>query len=142
MIKEKSCGAVIYKKVNGELLFLVEFMSLGHVSLAKGHMEKDETEEQTALREIKEETSLDVLLDTSFRKVITYSPYEGIIKDVVFFVAETKDDRKPLDEHDQEVNDLKYFTFDKAYSLLTHATDKEVLKEAYFYILKKENKNG
>ena len=40
----------------------------------KGHVEKKETEEETALREIKEETGLKVALDTAFRKMVTYLP--------------------------------------------------------------------
>ena len=57
---EKSCGAVIYTVQNGTRFYLVEQMQKGHVSLCKGHVEKDETELQTAEREIREETDLDV----------------------------------------------------------------------------------
>ena len=71
---EKSCGAVVYKAVSDVTLFLIEHMALGHTSLPKGHMEEGETEEETAVREIKEETNLDVVLDTRFRHTISYSP--------------------------------------------------------------------
>ena len=57
---EKSCGAVVYKIRYGRVYFLVEHMKLGHISIPKGHMEGDETEEETAVREIREETSLEV----------------------------------------------------------------------------------
>ncbi len=62
-------------------------MTHGHISLPKGHVEANETEEETALREIKEEPNLDVELDTGFRHVVSYAPYEGCVKDVVFFAA-------------------------------------------------------
>ena len=88
MIKEKSCGAVIFKIIDNQIYFLVEHMKKGHYALTKGHVENNETEVQTAIREIKEETNLDVIIDTNFREVITYSPYEGCIKDVVFFIAQ------------------------------------------------------
>ena len=51
---EKSCGAVIYTVQNGTRFYLVEQMQKGHVSLCKGHVEKDETELQTAEREIRD----------------------------------------------------------------------------------------
>lgn len=50
-------------------------------------MEEGETEEETARREIKEETGLDVLLDTGFRETVTYSPKRNTKKTVVYFVA-------------------------------------------------------
>ncbi len=145
-IKEKSCGAVIYKvnKNDKSLSFLVLHMNLGHYSLCKGHVEKkDKNEEDTARREIKEETSLDVNIDTNFREVITYSPKEGTIKDVIFFVAEDISNIDPKDKHDDEVNKIYYLPFNEAYNLLTYHSDKEVLKNAYEYIiskLKQDNK--
>lgn len=138
LIKEKSCGAVIYKldKNTNKLVFLILHMNLGHYSLCKGHVEKeDKNEEDTARREIKEETSLDVLLDTNFKEVITYSPKEGVIKDVVFFVAEDISNINPKDNHDNEVNNIYYLPFIEAYNLLTYPSDKKVLKKAYEYII-------
>ena len=41
-------------------------------------VEGEETEEETAIREIREETNLEVRLDTVFRHDIWYSPNEGI----------------------------------------------------------------
>lgn len=85
---EKSCGAIVYKKENNELKFLLTHQSNGHFSFPKGHMEENETEQQTALREIKEETNIDVKLDTNFRKSITYFlESKGVMKEAVYFVA-------------------------------------------------------
>ena len=90
MKKEKSCGAVVYKIINKQLKILILKMQRGHYSMPKGHVEGNETEEETALREIKEETNLDVNIDTNFRRISTYSPYEGVLKDVIYFVAEAQ----------------------------------------------------
>ncbi len=132
MIKEKSCGAVVYKYENGELLFLIEKMKAGHVSIPKGHVENDETEEQTAAREIKEETNLEVELDTNFRKTITFSPYEGCTKDVVFFVAKAK--TFELINQECEVSGLLWANERDALEMITHDSDKGVLKAAAEYI--------
>ncbi len=54
--KEVSAGGVVYKRVDGELVVQLIQDRFGHVTLAKGKMEDGETIEQTALREIEEET--------------------------------------------------------------------------------------
>lgn len=132
MKKEKSCGAIVIKKdADGYKTLLIKH-NKGHWSFPKGHVEKNETEEQTALREIKEETNLDVSLDTRFRRVSTYSPYEGAVKDVVFFIAEAKSgDIRPQIE---EVSTCKWLDFDKAENLITFENDKNIFREAKDFI--------
>ena len=107
MIKEKSCGAVIYKIIDNQVYFLVEKMQRGHYALTKGHVENNETEVETATREIKEETNLDLIIDTNFREVISYSPYEGCIKDVVYFIAKAISD--DVKNQECEVNCIYFF---------------------------------
>ena len=72
MKKEKSCGAVVFRREKDGLVFLVETMTLGHISLPKGHVEDGETEEETARREIREETGKS--LDELFREVFKCLP--------------------------------------------------------------------
>ena len=70
---EKSCGAIVYRKHHGNTeILLVRHIKSGYWSFPKGHVEEGETEEETARREIKEETGLDVLLDTGFRETVTF----------------------------------------------------------------------
>ena len=133
MIYEKSCGAAVYVFHNGLPFFLVEYMTLGHVSIPKGHMEEGETEEETALREIREETSLEVRLDTVFRHEVTYSPREGVEKTVVFFVAEATNTacEKPQEE---EVRRIDWLFAEQAIPAMTYETDREVLRHATAYL--------
>ena len=57
---EKSCGAIVYRKTQNQIdLLLIKNRYGGHWSFPKGHVEGAETEMQTALREVKEETGLD-----------------------------------------------------------------------------------
>ena len=137
MKQEKSCGAVVYMVQNERLLFLIEHMKLGHVSLPKGHVEGNETEEETAIREIREETNLEVRLDTVFRHEVSYSPYEGVQKQVVFFAAEAL----TLDWKNQEceVSSLEWKPFEQAYGAMTYDTDKEVLFHALAYLSTKHS---
>ena len=132
---EKSCGAVVYKAVSDVTLFLIEHMALGHTSMPKGHMEKGETEEETAIREIKEETNLDVVLDTRFRHTISYSPYPGIEKTVVFFAAEAASDS--LVNQECEVSALEWMPYEQACLAMTYDEDKETLAAAMKYLEEK-----
>ena len=132
MEKEKSCGAVLYKIVDGIRYYLIEKMQLGHYSLVKGHVEGNETEVETALREIKEETYLDVKLDTGFREINTYSPKLGTIKDVVYFIATPTSEKIILQEH--EIKEALWLNYDDALKTITNDSDKEILKKAYAYL--------
>ena len=66
---EKSCGAIIYRIKDDNLEFLtISHRSDGHWGFPKGHVEKGESEEETAIREIYEETGLQVNLIDGFRE--------------------------------------------------------------------------
>ena len=132
MIQEKSCGAAIYAVRDGQVLWLVEHMQKGHVSLCKGHVEAGETEHDTAAREIREETGLAVTFHDGFRETISYSPTPGVMKEVVFFLAEAAGtDTVPQPE---EVNSIGFLPFDEALAALTYPDDKRVLTAARDYL--------
>ena len=134
--EEKSCGAVIWRKEENGHSFLLAQHGARHWSFPKGHVEGKETEVETAAREILEETGLTVEIDTSFREVVTYYPKPGIIKDVVFFIATPTGGTQHAQE--EEIRQLRWFSFEDAYPLVTFATDVEVLQAAEDYILRKE----
>ena len=135
MKQEYSYGAVVYRVDHGEIQILLEFMNQGHISLPKGHIEAGETPEGCAKREIKEETDLDCAIDTSFSHTISYSPVRGVKKDVTFFLA------TPLSNHIkpqiEEVTKIVWVSYYRALDLLTHRSDKEVLRDAIKHIEEK-----
>lgn len=132
MKREKSCGAVVYSIRSGEIYILTEHMALGHTSIPKGHVEPGETEEQTALREIAEETALRVRLDTGFRRTVTYSPAPGILKDVVFFAAEALPGEIVAQEC--EVRSAEFLPEREAIAAMTFDSDRETVAAACDYI--------
>ena len=67
----------------------------GFIGFPKGHTEKDETEIETAIREIKEETNIMVELDETKRYTISYSPKEKVDKEVVYFIGKVENDTNP-----------------------------------------------
>lgn len=131
-LEEKSCGAVIWKPEGDGHIYLLAQHGTHHWSFPKGHVEGQETELETAAREIQEETGLTVEIDSNFREVVTYYPKPGVIKDVVFFLATPTGGTEHAQE--SEINQLKWYTFEDAYPLVTFATDVEVLQAAEDYI--------
>ena len=128
LIKEKSCGAVIFRWKNGVPVYLVLHSTQRHWTLCKGHVEGNETEHETATREIMEETGLSVTFEDGFREMITYSPHPGVTKDVIFFLAEAKNG--PITCQKGEVLEAGFYPLKAALNRLTHISDREVLDKA------------
>ena len=84
----KSCGFVAYKKVGDEVYYLIIKGINRDIGFPKGHMEAGETEEQTALRELMEETGLTATLDTDRFASIEYPISGGARKQVIFYLGE------------------------------------------------------
>ena len=137
MKKEKSCGAIILRENNKEIETLLLKHNAGHWAFAKGRVEGNETEEETARREIKEETNLEVDIDTNFRTSVVYSPMEGVEKEVVYFLAYKKDgEEKPQLE---EISKIKWENLNNAINQVTFENDKEIIRKVQQYL---ENKKG
>lgn len=122
---EKSCGAIV---IQGEKILIIQ-QAAGHWGFPKGHVEDGETEVETAIREIKEETNLDVEIDESHRYVEHYSPKEGVEKDVVLFVAKMIGGE--IKAQEEEVQKIKWLSYEEAIQTITYDNSRSVLKEAW-----------
>ncbi len=122
MKQEKSCGCIV---INDDNEILLIHHNKGHWDFPKGHVEEGETEVQTAIREVKEETNIDVEVDQKYRYVTKYSPKEDVIKEVVYFLAKniTNNQTPQL----EEVSEVKWFTFEEAVEMITYDTSRELL---------------
>lgn len=124
MKKEKSCGCIVLNEKKEILLIL---HNPGHWGLPKGHVEDGETEEQTAIREVKEETNIDVEVNTNYRYSMVYSPKEDVEKEVILFIAKNiSNSCKPQLE---EVQDIKWLDIDNAIETITYDNSKELLRK-------------
>ena len=123
MIFEKSCGAIV---INDDKVLLVKH-NAGHIGFPKGHVEDGETEEETAIREVKEETGIDIEMDTNYRYMTTYSPKEGVSKDVIFFLGKLiGGEMKP---QIKEVNEVLFIPLDQAVDVIQFDDMKEIFKK-------------
>ncbi|HLD49151.1 MAG TPA: NUDIX domain-containing protein, partial [archaeon] len=106
----------------------------------KGHVEKGESEEETLLREAKEEAGLmDLKIIDGFKEKIKYffkADGKLISKEVVFYLAETKTEEIVLSH---EHKDFRWLSFEKARDLVTFKNAKELLKKADAFLKKKKS---
>jgi len=132
MEKEKSCGAVIVKEDAERLYALVIRQNQGHWCFPKGHVEKGETEKETASREIEEETGLHVKYVDGFRETTAYSPKPGVMKEVVYFLAEPDGGEEKVQV--EEVSEMKWVSIIDAMALVTYENDAALLRKAVRFV--------
>ncbi len=133
MKREKSCGGIIYNEDNEFLI--IQNRGGKHWDFPKGHAEKGETEEETAKREILEETNLNVDFVKGFKEKIEYTiPNKKVRKEVVFFLARTKN--KEVQIQKEEILNYKWLNYEEALKRLTHDNAKELLEKARSYLNK------
>ncbi len=146
MPKETSAGAVIFRKDNNKIYYLLLHYETGHWDFSKGHIEKGESEEETVMREVKEETGIeDIKIVEGFKEWIKYtfrraynleerekSKAEWVFKIVDFYLAETKTKKVKISfEH----IGYKWLAYDEALEQLTFKKAKEILKKAQHYLI-------
>lgn len=125
--QEISAGAVLFSP-RGKVL--VEHMGFGHYSIPKGHVEAIDSDlVETAKREIKEELGLDAEILSSHRTSIFYSPKDGAVKEVVFFLGQAKEGELTLQK--EEVQDAYWLDPQDAYRTLSFNSDRKVLETLY-----------
>ena len=132
-----SAGIVTYFMKNNQPLYLLLHHTAGHWDFPKGTMEPGETKEETAIRELFEETGLSVDLDTRFEATSHYSfahrEHGEIPKTVSYFVGKA-DTQDVMLSH--EHTDYVWLPYDQAWEKITHDRSKKILEEAQRYISK------
>ena len=115
-------------------------MLKGHSSLCKGHVEGEETELETAAREIMEETGLEVRFFEGFRECIRYSPFPGSVKTVVFFAAQAA--KMETTAQPDEVKEILWLPEIDALRALTYDSDREILRKAAAFFRQQDRQKG
>ena len=149
MPKEKSAGAVVFRKEDSKAYYLLLHYEAGHWGFPKGHIEEKEEEKETVKREVAEETGIkDIKIINGFKEYVKYffrksynlkksekkeAPW--VFKIVTFYLAETKTEEVKISfEH---VN-YKWLSYEQAIKKLTFKTAKEILKKANDFLVKYE----
>ena len=126
MTQEKSCGAVVFTRINGEIRYVLAQAAGGHFGFPKGHVEAGETEAETALREIFEEVHLRPTLLDGFRETSEYYiPAVDVQKQVVFFLGEYSG--QEIRPQPEELQSAPLVTYEEAMQLLQHQENRRIL---------------
>jgi len=130
---ERSCGAVVFCRGSRDLRYLlIKNRRSSNWGFPKGHVENNETPEQTARREIFEETGLRVRLLPGFSCHTEYVIRGSIEKSVTIFLAEAPDARTQIQE--EEIADYIWATYHKALYTLKFENDRNTLRKAHAYL--------
>lgn len=131
---ERSCGAVIYREINGQIRFLlIKNRRSSNWGFPKGHMEDGETKEDTAKREVLEETGIHINIIPGYSSKSEYSIQGRIEKSVTIFIGQTSDTQTKIQK--EEIEDYIWLTFSDAYESLKFENDRSILKSAKDYLV-------
>ncbi len=127
MIKEYSVGAVVY---NADQFLILKY-GLGHWGLVKGHKEQGETDGETILRELKEETGItNAKIIKGFNERFNYQyKFKGnsFFKTVRCFLIKTNMKEIKLS---YEHTDYIWLPYDKAIKKATFEGPKTMIEKA------------
>ncbi len=130
---ETSCGAVVFRKEENEIQYLlIRNKRSAHWGFPKGHVELGETKEETAIREVLEETGLNIQIVPGFVKKSEYTIQGRIEKSVSIFLAQTTETEYKLQE--EEIEECGWFCYNDALKTLNYDNDKYILNEAKKHI--------
>ena len=129
-MEERSAGAVVYRDAGGRRMYLL-LQNAGRWDFPKGGVEKGESEVQTVIREVEEETGLqDIELFPGFRKVIEYfyrRDGKNIHKQVVYLLASTAEEKVKISFEHQGYG---WFNYQEAMERASYNNSKRTLAEA------------
>ena len=131
MRNETSYGIIPLKRDNHLWLFLIVQPHYGWWGFPKGHPEVGESTQETAERELSEETGLKV--ERYFQSPLLEEKYsfwwkgERIHKTVIYWMAEVKGE---LSLQAEEIMQALWLPFDEAYAKLTYPEGKNVCLQA------------
>lgn len=135
MTCEKSCGAVVFTTTEKQIKYLLVQSLEGVYGFPKGHMERGETEERTALREVFEETHIQISLVDGFRTTTEYvlPNKENTKKQVVYFLGEYQN--QEIIYQKEELISACLTTYDEAIEMIRFDDSKRILNEANNFLL-------
>lgn len=136
---EKLVGAVVYTKRDNEILLALVHDVFGFWTLSKGHVEENETVEDAAKRELKEEIGVNIEIEKELgsNEYIASDPEKGKIKkQVVYYLALTKDQELKLKETGG-LDNVKWFKLLDLVDLKMYDDMRPIITKAVKMLIKK-----
>lgn len=132
--REVSAGGVVYRRRRGrvQVLLAARRTRRGDLvwGLPKGEVEPEETPEQAALREVREETGISATIEAPLGDIRYVYVWDGVRvrKRVHFFLMRARGGR--LADHDEEMEDVRWFPLERAVAAAAYKGEREVLERA------------
>lgn len=128
MNKVTSAGGIVISNNPNKQILLTIYTHIKGLGFPKGHVEKSETYEQAAIREVTEETGLTELKILKklgvYTKVATERDGTPVLKDIHMYLMSSD---KP-DYHQEAEEQYDWFDVEDAINQMAVAEDKEFLK--------------
>lgn len=137
-MKEISSGCVVYKREGDDIYLLMILDRFGYWTFPKGKVEDGESLEETAIREVEEETGLRVKIERYIRETnytYTNENRESIEKTVYWYLASATSGE--LNPRYGEIRKAKWVQIDFAIELCGYSSDKETIREIYDLLVKR-----
>jgi 8-oxo-dGTP pyrophosphatase MutT (NUDIX family) len=130
VIRESSAGGLVVRNMRGRPHLAVVRVRDEILALPKGHPEKGESSQDTALREVREETGLDATPVEKLGDVRYWYARDGdrVLKIVSFFLFRYRSGR--LADHDHEVEEALWIPLEEAAERLAYRSEKEIARTA------------
>jgi 8-oxo-dGTP pyrophosphatase MutT (NUDIX family) len=132
--REVSAGGVVYRDGDDgiEICLAARRTRRGDLvwGLPKGAVEPEETPEDAAVREVREESGLDAEIEDDLGTIRYFYVWEGvrIRKQVRFFLMRATGG--DIAEHDEEMEDVRWFGLRRAVKRAAYRGEREVLERA------------
>lgn len=122
-------GGVIYRNINKKEIIICHRSKTNLFALPKGKSERDESLENTALREVLEETGLECKIVKSLDTIEYLVPQKGKYspKEVTFYLMEVIGGN--LENHDQEFDEVTWIGIEKAKTILTFQSESDIINK-------------
>ncbi|MEX2193676.1 MAG: NUDIX hydrolase [Thermoleophilaceae bacterium] len=131
MIREFSAGGVVVRRFRGRPYLAAVRLKGGTVlALPKGHIDKEESSEQAARREVREEAGVDSELLEKLGPVRYWYVRDGerVLKVVTFFLFRYRSGS--VADHDDEVEGAEWIPLDEAPARLSYRGEREIAAAA------------
>ena len=126
----RAAGGVVRRTKNGSTEYaLVHRPRYDDWSLPKGKLDPGETDEETAQREVEEETGVraELLDELSSTR---YPDRKGRVKQVRYWLMEPADGKAPKFRPNHEIDEMRWCSAADAGKLLDHEHDRKLIAEA------------
>lgn len=135
---EVSAGGVVYRRQEDdvEVVLAARRTRRGDLAwgLAKGGIEAEESAEQAAVREVREETGIEAEIEASLGETRYFYVWEDVrIRKTVHFFLMRATGGDPNDR-DDEMEDVQWFPLERALKRAAYRGEREVLARAAEYL--------